>query len=215
MKGWEMRKKGTLALAMRLIAALVGATIGVSADASGGGAVAAKKKKKKKKCPPGTHKVVKIIKKNGKKKKKIKCVPNVTTTTPGPTPSPLVRATLTWTGGGGTTDYDLYAFLGTTTARAASNPIPSTSFSGGTPGASGSETFTDLIFVNPGARSFDFGVCKQDGGNDGSEYSIDYVTADGVHHTDSHAGAGDGYAAKYSGPPPPNAPNGFAPCPVP
>jgi hypothetical protein len=200
----------TAGLALALALALTGASI-VPAAGSGGGAVAAKKKKKKK-CPPGTHKVVKIKKKDGKKKKKVKCVPN----SPGAgTGSPLVRATVTWSGGGMNTDYNLYAFLGATSARAASNPIPNTSFSGGAPGTSGTETFTDLIFVNPGARNFDFGVCKQDGGTDGSSYTIDYVTADGVHHTDTQSNHDDGYAAKYSGNPPPNAPNGFAPCPVP
>ena len=209
-----MKKKGLFALMALLSIALVGATIGASASASGGGAVAAKKKKKKK-CPAGTHKVVKIKKKNGKKIKKIKCVPNSTTGT-GTTGSPLVRATLTWSSGGANTEYDLYAFLGTTTAsvRSPAGTIPQTAFSPRVQGSSGTETFTDLTFSVPG-RSFDFGVCKQDGGNDGSSYTIDYVTADGVHHTDTQANHGDGYAAKYSGPPPPNAPNGFAPCPAP
>ncbi len=101
----------------------------------------------------------------------------------------------------------------TASTRSASNPIANTTFSGNAKGSSGTETFTDLIFKVPG-RNFQFGVCKQDGGNDGSSYNIDYVTADGVHHTDTQSGHGDGYAAKYSGGAP-IAPNGFAPCPAP
>ena len=210
-----MRKKGLFALMALLAIALVGTTIGASASAHNGGAVAAKKKKKKKKCPAGTHKVVKIKKKNGKKIKKIKCVPN-STTGGGATGKPLVRATLTWSGGGDSTDYDLYVFLGTTTANVRSAPgaIPQTTFSPNAKGSTGTETFTDLTFAIPG-RDFQFGVCKQGGGNDGSSYTINYVTADGVSHTDTQANHGDGYAAKYTGNPPPNAPNGFAPCPAP
>jgi hypothetical protein len=207
-----MKKTGLIALAALLTIALVGATIGASASASKGGAVAAKKKKKKKKCPAGTHKVVKIKKKNGKKIKKIKCVPNSTTGTTG---SPLVRATLTWSGGGDNTEYDLYAFLSGTTAsvRTPAGTIPQTTFSPIVQGSSGTETFTDLTFAVPG-RNFDFGVCKQDGSNDGSTYNIDWVTADGMHHTDSHTGAGDGYAVKYSGST--IIPNkAFTPCPAP
>jgi hypothetical protein len=198
-----MKKLWIVALVLALSAAVV--------VASTGGVAAAKKKKKK--CPAGTHKVVKK-KKNGKKK--IKCVPNPTTGGGGTTGSPLVRATLTWSGGGMATDYDLYVFLGTTTANVRSAPgaIPQTAFSPNVQGPSGTETFTDLTFSIPG-RAFDYGVCKQGGGNDGSSYTIDYVTADGVHHTDTQAGHGDNYAAKYTGPPPPNAPNGFSPCKAP
>jgi hypothetical protein len=166
--------------------------------------VTAKKKKCKKKKHAASAKKKKCKKKGG----------SGTTPAPGTTGSPLVRATLTWSGGGDATDYDLYVFDGATSARAASDPIANTSFSGNATGTPGTETFTDLIFKNPGARTFQFGVCKQGGGNDGSSYNIDYVTADGAHHTDTQAGHGDGYAAKYSGGAP-DAPNGFAPCPVP
>ena len=187
------QNKGILALAVLLSLALVIGTVGSTAGASGGSAVAAKKKCKKKKAASSK-------KKKCKKKKKA-----------APAPAPLVRATLTWSDGGGNTDYDLYVFDGGTTARAVSNPIPNTSFSGNAAGSSGTETFTDLVFTNPG-RNFQFGVCHQDGGNDGSTYSIDYVTADGVHHTDSVAGSGDGFNARYNGPPPP-ATNTFT-CPA-
>jgi hypothetical protein len=199
-----MKKVWIIGLVLALSAAVVVATTG--------GVAAAKKKKKK--CPAGTHKVVKKNKKTGKKK--IKCVPNTTTGGGGATGSPLVRATLTWSGGGSSTDYDLYAFLGSLTGNTRSAPgaIPQTAFSPNVTGSSGTETFTDLTFAVPG-RNFDFGVCKQGGGNDGSSYTITYITADGVSHTDTQAGHGDNYAAKYSGPPPPNAPNGFSPCKAP
>jgi hypothetical protein len=198
------QKKGILGLALlALLAFTITATVGATASASGGHAVAAKKKCKKKKHAA-----------SAKKKKKCKKKGGSGTTTPPATGSPLVRATLTWSAGGDSTDYDLYAFDGATSARAASNPIANTSFSGNVTGSTGTETFTDLIFMNPGARNFQFGVCKQGGGNDGSTYNIDYVTADGAHHTDTQSGHGDGYAAKYSGGAP-IAPNGFTPCPAP
>jgi hypothetical protein len=191
------RKKGLVLLALLALGAFtITATIGASASASGG-AVAAKKKCKKKKA---------------RSAKKKKCKKKKGTT---PAKISMVRATLTWTGGGSNTDYDLYVFnLGSTgdVSSVRSNTNPERSFSPNASGTPGTETFTDLNF---GAhRNYAFGVCKQDGGNDGSSYTIDYVTADGVHHTDTQSGHGDGYAALYNGPPPPTAPNGFAPCPV-
>jgi hypothetical protein len=139
-------------------------------------------------------------------------------TVPVLTPTPTVRATLTWTGGGTSTDYDLYVFDpsgATASTRFASNPIANTTLSGNVTGGSGTETFTDLKYTNPGARTFVFGVCHQDGGSDGTSYSIKYVTADGVTHTDARSGGSDGFNAKYSGGPP--ALQSFAPgtCPAP
>ena len=186
------QNKCILALAVLLSLALVVGTVGSMAGASSGSAVAAKKKCKKKKKAAGS------AKKKCKKKKAT------------PAPAPLVRATLTWSGGGGSTDYDLYVFDGGTTARAVSNPIPNSAFSPNTAGSSGTENFTDLA-PNP-LRNFSFGLCHQDGGTDGSSYSIEYVTADGVHHTDSQSGNSDGFNAKYTGPPPP-ATNTFT-CPA-
>jgi hypothetical protein len=170
--------KGLIGLALVAALALMVATVGATASASGGTAVAAKKKCKKKKA-------------SSAKKKKCK---KKGTTTP---PISMVRATLTWSGGGDNTDYDLYVFDPSGgTGRAASNPIAKTSFTPNGKGSSGSEAFTDLDF---GAhRAFGFGVCHQDGGNDGSSYSIEYVSASGVHFTDSQAGTGDGYNARYS-----------------
>ena len=199
------RKKGLALLALLALAAFtITATIGGSASAAGGNAVTAKKHKKKK-CKKGFVKK-KVKTKSGKKK--FKCVKQV------PAPVSMVRATLTWSGGGSNTDYNLYAFDPSgATGSVLSDPIASTAFSANVKGSSGSETFTDLDFGQK--RAFAFGVCKQDGGTDGSTYSIDYVTADGVHQADTQSNHDDGYAAKYNGPPPPNAPNGFAPCPVP
>lgn len=168
--------KGLIGLALVAMMALMVATVGASASASGGSAVAAKKKCKKKKAHSA---------------KKKKCKKKTTA------PISIVRATLTWSGGGDSTDYDLYVFDPSgATGRAASNPISNSSFSPNAKGTPGTETFTDLNF---GAhRAFGFGVCHQDGGNDGSSYSIDYVSASGVHFTDSQAGTGDGYNARYS-----------------
>jgi hypothetical protein len=211
-----MKKIGILAAALLLATAVTAVSIGAAADASGGNAVAAKKKKKKKKCPAGTHKVVKVKIKNGKKRKKIKCVPNAPTTTTTTTTggSPLVRATLTWSGGGDSTDYDLYIFdANGVLGRASSNPLPNTSFSPAGPGTSGTETFTDLIFSVPG-RTFKFGVCHSAGGSDGTSYSIDYVTSDGVHHTDTHSGGSSGFNGVYTGSPGDPVTNTFT-CPAP
>ena len=151
-----------------------------------------------------------------RKRAKKRCRKKFGTTAPGTTGKPLIRATLNWSAGSGNTDYDLYVFEGSTTAsvRSATNPIAQTTFSPNAKGATGTETFTDLTFAVPG-RNFQFGVCKQDGGNDGSTYTITYVTADGVSHSDTQSSHGDGYAAKYVGNPPPIAPNGFTPCPAP
>lgn len=147
-----------------------------------------------KKCLKKAKKIENPVKRKKAKKKCRKKFP------PAPAPAPLLRATLTWSGGGGSTDYDLYVFDSTgTQARAGSNPIPSTSFSAAGPGSSGTESFTDLIYTNPGGRNFQFGVCHQEGGSDGSSYSIEYVTADGVHHTDARSGGSDGFNARYSG----------------
>jgi hypothetical protein len=189
--------KGILGLVLLLAVALVvSVPAGSVAGTGGDNAAAAKKKKCKKKKPHAAKK-----KKCKKKKKK------------QPAPVSIVRATLNWSGGGDSTDYDLYAFdPGGATGSVLSNPIASTAFSPNATGSSGSETFTDLDFGQH--RAFAYGVCKQAGSNDGSSYTIQYVTADGVQHTDTQSGHGDGYAAKYSGPPPPAAPDAFT-CPAP
>src|SRR3954452_20029197 len=124
------RNKGVIGLALIAALALMVATVGTSASASGGSAVAAKKKCKKKKQAD-----------SAKKKKCKKKGTGTGTTTP---PISMLRATLTWTGGGDSTDYDLYVFDPSgATGRAVSNPIPKSSFSPNAKGTPGSETFTD------------------------------------------------------------------------
>jgi hypothetical protein len=177
-------------------ALLIGGVSGPGATAfgEGGTATAAKKKKKKKKCKPGFVKVkVKV-----KGKKKTRCTKQETS----PTPSPLVRATITWSGGGPSSDMDLWVFdANGNRGRAGANGIPSSSFSANAAGSSGTETFTDLIFVTPGARAFSFGVCQEDGGSHNLTVAIDYVTADGVHHLDSQVYNDNGAHHEYPGGP--------------
>jgi hypothetical protein len=191
------RNKGPLVLALLgLLALTISITVGATASASGGNAVAAKKKCKTKK----KNHAASAKKKKCKKKK-------------NPAPISLVRATLTWSGGGDSTDYNLYAFDPSGSAgNVLSNAISSTTFSPNAKGSSGTETFTDLDFAKH--RAFGFGVCHQDGGNDGSTYSIDYVSANGTHFTDSQAGTSDGYNARYSDGGGPPATNTFT-CPAP
>ena len=189
------RNKGLLVLALlALLAMMISVTVGATASASGGNAVAAKKKCKKK-----TNHAASAKKKKCKKKKAA--------------PVSLVRATLTWSDGGDSTDYNLSVFDPSgSTGSVLSNPISSTAFSPNAKGSSGTETFTDLDFGKH--RAFAFGVCHQDGGNDGSTYSIEYVSANGTHFTDSQAGTGDGFNARYSDSGGPPATNTFT-CPAP
>jgi hypothetical protein len=167
-----MKKLGILALVLALAVA-VGAL-------SSSGAVA---KKKKKKCPAGTHKVV-IKKKNGKKKRK--CVPNSTTGGGGGN-TPLVRATLTWSNGGAMDeDMDLFVFDASGhQAGNGSDTIPNSTMSPDVTGPAGTETFTDQAFNLK--RPLSFGVCYMVGGSVHTDYTITYVTADGVTHTETRA----------------------------
>jgi hypothetical protein len=113
-------------------------------------------------------------------------------------PVSRVRATLTWSGGDFGTDYDLYVFgsRGTsTTSTPNGNGITKSKITQSDLAPSGTETFTDLLWRKPGARSFRFGVCHQDGPIPVT-YTINYVTTDGRHHTDSQTG-GEGFNAVY------------------
>ena len=162
------RNKGLTGLALLAILALMlSVTVGTAATAAGGSAAEIAKKKKCKKKKASSSK-----KKKCKKKKK-----------KGAKPAPLVRATLTWDTNA---DFDLWVFdTAGNRARAASNTIANTTFSANdtmdTDGL-GPETFTDNIFKKPG-RAFSYGVCFQDGGSNPTNFTLDYVTADGVHHT--------------------------------
>jgi uncharacterized protein YfaP (DUF2135 family) len=162
-------KKGILGVAIVAALALSVVIAGTSASASGGTAVVAKKKCKKHKKQADSAK-----KKCKKKKKKV---------TP---PAPVVRATLTWSNADnpGSTDLDLYVFDASgNRAGNGSDTIPSSSLSSDVTGGSGTETFTDLAPVP--ARALSFGVCYFTGGSAHVDYTITYVTADGVTHTDS------------------------------
>ena len=165
-------KKGLLGLALLAILALtISATIGSAASASGGGtAVAAKKKCKKK------HTAASAKKKRCKKRKNFP-------------PVSVVRATLTWSNGGsGDVDMDLFVF--DSSGRRAGNgsdAIPASDLSPDVAGPAGTETFTDLNANQH--RPFSFGVCYTVGGSVHTDYTITYVTSDGVSHTDSRTDA--------------------------
>ena len=163
--------KGILGLVLLLAIALVASVpAGSAAGTSGDTALAAKKKCKKKK--PQAAK-----KKKCKKKKKKK--ENV---------APVVRATLNWSNGGSDdVDMDLFVFAaGGQQAGNGSDAIPSSTLSPDLTGPAGSETFTDLAFNQK--RPLSFGVCYQVGGSVHTDYTITFVTADGVSHTDTRAG---------------------------
>jgi hypothetical protein len=168
-----MRKnKGILGLALlALLAFTITATVGASASVAGGSAVAAKKKCKKKKH------AVSAKKKRCKKRKNFP-------------PVSVVRATLTWSNGGAS-DVDMDLFVFDTSGRQAGNgtdAIPASDLSPDQTGPAGSETFTDLNANQH--RAFSFGVCYMVGGSVHTDYTITYITSDGVSHTETRAGDG-------------------------
>ena len=185
-----MRKnKGLVLLALVALAAfMLTATVGGSASASSGHAVAAKKKCKKKKA-------------SSAKKKKCKKKGGATNT-------PLVRATLTWTNGGASdVDMDLFAFdANGNRAGNGSDTIPQSTLSPDVTGPTGTETFTDLAFNQK--RPLSFGVCYTVGGSVHTQFTINYVTADGVTHTDSQ---NPGSSFHYDYPGGPTIPSGYCP----
>jgi hypothetical protein len=110
-------------------------------------------------------------------------------------PVSKVRATLTWSGGDFSTDYDLYVFGAHGTSQPNGNGITKSKATHSDLDPSGTESFTDLLWTKSAARRFRFGVCHQDGSTPVT-YSIDYVTTDGKHHADSETG-GEGFNAVY------------------
>jgi hypothetical protein len=153
-----------------VVALLVVGLSGPSASASGGNTASTAKKK----CKKG----FKLVKKHGKKKCKKKPA--------GVVNPPVVRATLTWTGAGSDdADLDLFVFdAAGQRAGNGSNGIPQTTLTPDLHGVAGTETFTDLSFV-PTPRTFSFGVCYQVGGSVHAPFTITFMTADGVNHTES------------------------------
>jgi hypothetical protein len=117
-------------------------------------------------------------------------------------PVSRVRATLTWSGGDFSTDFDLYVFGAHGTSHPTGNGITKSKATHSDADPAGTETFTDLLWRKDGARSFRFGVCLQTASAPAT-YTIDYVTTDGKHHVDSQTG-GEGFNATYgndAGPP--------------
>lgn len=186
-----MEKKGLIGL---MVLAILAATIG-TADAvasAPGGAVAAKKKCMK------AH-----AKKNCKKKGKRRAdAPQL----------PVLRATLTWFNGG-TNDMDVSLFVFDAQgdrAGSGSNGIPFSSISGDVTGPAGNETFTDGLFTPQAARDLSFGVCLTGPGADETDFTITYVTADGVVHGDSQSPARSSHFDYPAGAP---IPAGYCPSP--
>jgi hypothetical protein len=95
---------------------------------------------------------------------------------------------LNWSNGGSDdVDMDLFVFDASgQQAGNGSDTIPSSTLSPDLTGPAGSETFTDLAFNQK--RPLSFGVCYTVGGSVHTDYTITYVTADGVSHTDTRAG---------------------------
>jgi hypothetical protein len=173
-----MTKKGicSLGLVLLLALALVGASIGTAAGAGGDNAVAAKKKKCKKKKKKSSA---------SEAKKKKKCKKKKNGGGSGNGQSPLVRATLSWTGGDAN-DADLDLFVFDASGGRAGNgadTIANSILSPDMTGTSGVETFTDTT-PQP-LRAFSFGVCYTVGGSAHTPFTITYITADGMTHTDS------------------------------
>src|SRR3954447_15640650 len=177
-------KKGLIGVMLVAVAALLVATVGGSASASGGTAVLAKKKCTK-------------HKKHADSAKKKKCKKHKQQPQP-----PLVRATLSWAPNdedpsADDADLDLFVFDASgNRAGNGSNAIPQSTLSPDIAGRSGSETFTDLAPAQH--RALSFGVCYTVGGSVHTPFTITYVTADGVTHTDSQR-PGSSFRLDYPG----------------
>ena len=155
-------------LILAIFAMTITVTASATASAPDGSAVAAKKKCKK----AHSHK-----RKCRKKRHRRMDAPNL----------PVIRATLTWSNGGADeVDLDLFAFdANGNVAGSGSNTIPMTTLSPDVSGPAGSESFTDSLFTPQAARDLSFGVCYQVGGSVHTQFTLTYVTADGVVHGDS------------------------------
>ena len=192
MKGSKSPGRGRWAL-LALVAVL-GLTMvvgtGGSAASTPGHAVQAKKCKKKK------HRSATSAKKKKCKKKKIVL----------PLPGPMVRATATWTS---SPEVDLHAFdaagnhTGWVNPTGVVNGIPNAVHSGDQGGPSGTESFTDNIFVQGGNnREFAYVVCIYGGGS----VNFTGTTASGQTSSVPLSGAGDYTLTVPTSPPVPYDP---------
>jgi hypothetical protein len=187
--------KGLAGLALLAsLALLIGVLVGPAASASGDPIASTAGLKK---CLKKAKRIQDPVK---RKKAKKRCRKKFAVIAP----IALVRATLTWDatnpGGGGNIDLDLWVFdTNGNKARAAADTIPNTSFTPNITSNPGTETFTDLAFKSGGARNFSYGVCYQDGGSQHTIYNLDYVTADGAHHTASEEYGSDGAFTTFNG----------------
>jgi hypothetical protein len=151
----------------------------VSAAAASNGAPTATIAKK---CKKKSHSAGEAKK---KKCKKSGSGSPATPVAPPQPPHPQVRATLTWDTGA---DIDLWAFDAAGNLGKASYPegIANTTWSGDEING-GPETFTDNIFTVPSGRAFSFAVCYYGLGSQlapfPTNFTIVYVTPDGVSHT--------------------------------
>jgi hypothetical protein len=183
-----MEKRGLIGLMILAIFALTIGTESATASAPGG-AVAAKKKCKKRHS----------AKKKCARKKRKADAPN----------SPVIRATVSWGIGASDADVDLYVFdANGGQAGNGSNTIPLSTLSGDVSGSAGSETFTDSLFSPQAARDLSFGVCYRVGGSVHTQFTLTYVTADGVIHGDTE-NPGSAFHYDYPGGAP--IPDGYCP----
>jgi hypothetical protein len=128
--------------------------------------------------------------------------------------SPVIRATLMWSNGGADdVDMDLFVFDGQgNVAGNGSDTIPLSSITQDVSGPAGFETFTDGLFTPQSARDLSFGVCYRVGGSVHTDFTLTYVTADGVVHGDTRAGdmsPGSAFHFDYPGGAP--IPTGYCP----
>jgi hypothetical protein len=102
---------------------------------------------------------------------------------------PLIRATLTWSSGGAQdVDMDLFVFdADGNAAGSGSNTIPLSSITADVSGPAGFEQFTDGLVSPQATRDLSFGVCYSAGLPVRTDFTLTYVTADGVVHGDSQS----------------------------
>ena len=173
-EGLMRAKKGLVGLALlALVAFMITAMLGGAASASDPVAHTAGLKK----CLRKAKKIQDPVK---RKKAKRRCRQKFGAVS-------VVRAKLVWSNGGASdVDMDLFVFDSSGhVAGKGTDAIPSSTLSPDVQGPSGTETFTDLN--GNSHRPFSFGVCYTVGGSVHTDYTITYVTSDGVTHSETRA----------------------------